>query len=427
MRISTSQIFDSGARGIGRNQVDLFKLQNQLSTGRKILTSEDDPIASAQVLVLTQSKEVSAQFLKNQSDAQGKLNIVESQVASASDLLQNVRDRLVQAGSTSLSNSDRSYIAQELEARFSELMGIANAQDGSGNYLFSGYQGAVIPFSATASGVAYQGDDGQRLLQVDASRQMATNVTGKELFEAVRNGNGVFATSTGGNAGGGNTGTGVIDQGSVKNLAAWNSGINDSTLWSNTPPIGVEIGFAVNGATGELEYSLYEVGVGAPISGPNQFVPGQSIDLMNGATNLGISVVIKGQPSAGDTFAVTPSTNQSIFTTLRNAINALTQGVGGGNTPTEYVNDLAGGLQNIDQALENVNKVRSTVGSNLKELDSLANSGEDLQLQYTSSLSALQDLDYAQAITDMSKKMMQLEAAQLSFKQISQLSLFNIL
>ena len=139
MRVSTSQIFDSGARGIGRNQSDLFKLQNQLSTGRKVLTPEDDPVAAAQALVLTQSKAVSSQFLKNQDDARGKLSIAETQVAAVGDLLQSVREKLVQAGSTVLSNSDRSSIAQELEGRFSELLGIANGQDGSGSYLFSGY------------------------------------------------------------------------------------------------------------------------------------------------------------------------------------------------------------------------------------------------------------------------------------------------
>lgn len=424
MRISTSQIFDSGARGIGRNQVDLFKLQNQLSTGRKVLTPEDDPIASAQALVLTQSKEVSAQFLRNQSDAQGKLSIVESQVGAVGDLLQNVRERLVQAGSTTLTNSDRSYIAQELEARFSELMGIANSQDGSGNYLFSGYQGAVKPFSTTASGIAYQGDDGKRLLQVDASRQMATNVSGKELFEAIRNGNGNFVTSAATTGAGApvNTGSGVIDEGSVTDQTKWSAALASY-------PGGVQIKFSVVG--GVTSYQLFDNPAGTTAyTAPQTYTPGQSIKLERTtapASDFGASLAISGQPANNDAFTVTPSTNQSAFTTLRNAINTLTSGIGGVYTSTEYSNRLAEGLTDIDQALENVNKIRSTVGSNLKELDSLTNSGEDLQLQYASSLSALQDLDYTQAITEMSKKQLQLEAAQLSFKQISQLSLFSIL
>jgi len=434
MRISTSQIFDSGARGIGRNQFELFKLQNQMSTGRKVLTPEDDPIAAAQALVLTQTKEVSSQFLKNQGDAQGKLGVVDNQLTAVSNLLQNVRERIVQAGNTTLSNSDRSFIAQELEARFSELLGIANGQDGSGNYLFSGYQGTVKPFSVNAAGAQYLGDSGKRLLQVDGSRQLATNVSGKELFEAIRSGNGTFVTSTNGNSGGGiNQGTAVIDQGSVSNLSAWNSTLADPTLWTSlsaTPPVSPEIEIRFTDVLGVMNYELFEVGVATPISGPNPYVSGQSIDLKNGAVSLGGAVVIEGQPVVGDSFRVKPSTNESVFTTLRSTIDAIGGGVGsvaGGNSSTEFVNALAGRLQQIDQALDNVNKTQSTVGSNLKELDSLGNSGEDMQLQYAASLSALQDLDYTKAITDMAKKQMQLEAAQLSFKQTSQLSLFSIL
>lgn len=424
MRISTAQIFNSGASGIGRNQSDLFKLANQMATGRKVLTPEDDPIASAQALVLTQSSAVTQQFLKNQSDALGKLNIVESQVASVGDLLQSVRERLVQAGSTTLSNSDRAYITTELEARFSELMGIANSQDGEGNYLFSGYQGAVKPFSATTSGAAYQGDSGLRLLQVGAARQMATNVTGNQLFEAVRSGNGSFVTSAATTGAGApvNTGSGIIDQGSVSDPGKWTAALA-------AYPGGVQIKFSV--AAGVTSYQLFDSPAGTTAyTAAQAYTPGQSIKLERTtapASDFGAAVVVSGQPANGDAFTIAPSTNQSIFTSLRSAISTLTSGIGGAYTSTEYSNRLAESLGSIDQGLENVNKVRSTVGSSLKELDSLSSSAEDLKLQYASSVSSLQDLDYTKAITDISQKKLQLEAAQLSFKQISQLSLFSIL
>lgn len=350
--------------------------------------------------------------------------MVEGSLEALGNLLQNVRERIVQAGNTTLGNADRSYIAQELEARFSELMGIANAQDGTGNYLFSGYQGAVTPFAMTATGAQYFGDDGQRLLQVDASRQLATNVAGSELFEKIRNGNGAFVTATGGNGIGINQGSGVIDQGSVTNQSSWNAAVNAGYGQ-------LEIRFSVAG--GVTQYEIFDGG-GTSLSGaPVNFVDGQSIPLAKTtapAQDFGASVVITGQPANGDTFTISPSANQSIFATLRSTIDMLKTGVGsvaGGNSSTEFVNALAGNLKNIDQSLENVSRVRSTVGSGLKEIDALANDGEDKQLQYDSSLSALQDLDYAKAITEMSKKQLQLEAAQLSFKQTSQLSLFNIL
>lgn len=415
MRVSTAQIFDASNRGMGRNQVDLLKLQSQMASGRKMLSPSDDPIASAQALVLTQSKEVSAQYLRNQGAAESRLGLLEGQIGAVGDLMQYVREKVVQAGNTTLSNADRGFIAKDLEAQFSELLGIANAQDGTGSYLFSGYQGAVRPFSVTDTGASYAGDDGQRLLQVEASRQMSTSVSGSELFERIRNGNGTFVTETTST----NQGTASIDRGGVTNLGAWNQGL--STVAEIT------ISFSINAAN-QTSYTLFAAD-GTTMDGPLPFTSGQSIPLKNGATDLGASVTISGAPADSDTFSVKPSTDQSIFTTLRNTITMLTQGIGSpsGTTSTDYANKLAANLLDIDQAMENVLKVHTSIGSRLNELDSLGNAGADLQLQYESSLSSLQDLDYAKAISEMAQKQMQLEAAQLSFKQISQLSLFSML
>lgn len=427
MRISTAQIFDAGFKGINRNQYEVFRLQNQLSTGRRVLTPQDDPIAAAQALVLTQAQTVSEQHLTNQEDAQNKLGVAENQLNALGDLLQSVREKMVQAGSTTLSNADRQYIVQELEARYSELLGIANAQDGAGSYLFSGYQGAVRPFAETQTGAQYYGDDGERLQQIGAARQIPTNVSGSDLFMTVPTGNGNFSTSTGGNTGGGiNQGSAVIDQGSVADLGAWRSAVNNGYG-------ALEIRFSVSGST--TQYEIFSGSPAASISAsPINFVPGQSIPLIDTvaspAVDIGASVVVTGAPADGDTFSIAASTNQSIFTTLRDTINTLKSGIGSvvnGNSSTEYVNDLARNMQNLDQAMENVTKVRATVGSYLRELDSLHSSAEDMSLQYQMSLSALQDLDYTKAITEMSQKTTQLEAAQLSFKQTSQLSLFSIL
>ena len=63
----------------------------------------------------------------------------------------------------------------------------------------------------------------------------------------------------------------------------------------------------------------------------------------------------------------------------------------------------------------------------MNEIESLASLNENLSLQYQQNLSDLQDLDYAKAISDLTRKQVDLEAAQQSFSRISQLSLFNYL
>lgn len=444
MRISTNLLHDAGLYGVQSNHASLYKLQNQLSTGRRVLTPEDDPVAAAQALVVTQTKGVVTQHLENQSAARSQLALVEGTLSSVGDLLQDVRERVIQAGNSTLTYNDRSYIATELESRYQDLLGLANTSDGAGQFMFSGYQGAVRPFVETsiagfpvsADPVRYNGDDGERLLQVGPSRQIATNLSGNDIFMNIKSGNGTFTTGVGGNDGGGtilppnsayNQGTALIDAGSVL----------DPGLWQSAADIhgSLRIEFSVVGTT--TTYQIYDAANQALLATPATFVPGQAIELEQTQTNpplttdpakFGAQVTVSGEPADGDTFTIAPSAAQSVFQTINNLIRLLRQPVGAAPVSvTEYTNRLGAELTNLDRGLDSINGGRADVGARLKELDSLTSLSSDLEVQHSATLSELEDLDYAAAISDFTRKQLQLEAAQKSFAQISRLSLFDIL
>ena len=439
MRISTSQIYDNGVRGILNNQSSLYKLQDHISAERRVLTPEDDPVAAAQALVVTQSQMVNAQHADNQKTATGQLGLVDSQLSALNTLIGHVRERVIQAGNTAtLTNSDRKAIATELEARLGELLGIANSQNGAGDYLFSGYRGATLPFAidATTSAYAYYGDDGERLLQVSASRQMAVSVAGSDLFMAPRSGNGSFVTATGGSgAGVVNQGSGLIDSGSVLDPQQWQSALN-SFAWQDATQPGFRIQFT--SATTYQLYDLADAAFATPLlTVPGTFTPGSAIPLVTNtpAANFGAQVVIKGQPNAGDTFTIEPSSSRSVFQTMQDLIKTLETPVVASGTPsgplsytaTELSNALSAQLANLDQVSSNVSRIQSIVGTNMNELDSLSSTSSDLDIQYQSTLKDLVGLDYVKALSDYTKQQINLEAAQKSFVQISGLSLFNYL
>ncbi|HEY5763858.1 MAG TPA: flagellar hook-associated protein 3, partial [Rhodocyclaceae bacterium] len=144
--------------------------------------------------------------------------------------------------------------------------------------------------------------------------------------------------------------------------------------------------------------------------------------------DLGVSLVINGTPADGDSFAVQASTPQSLFDTVKNLANvAATPVPGGASGNTLYTGSLGEGLSALDRALDSVLEVRATTGTRLKELDALGESSADLDLQYTGRVSELQDLDYAAALSDFTRRQVQLEAAQRSFVQTARLSLFNFI
>jgi flagellar hook-associated protein 3 FlgL len=86
---------------------------------------------------------------------------------------------------------------------------------------------------------------------------------------------------------------------------------------------------------------------------------------------------------------------------------------------------MQGGLGELDTLLGGLSMARANIGSGLKGIEQQTSVIEDTVLNLKTTLSSVEDLDYASAITKMNQQMLSLEAAQSSFAKISQLNLFN--
>lgn len=194
MRISTNTIYQTATSKLGDLQSSQAKLQQQIATGRRILSPSDDPIAAARALEVSHEQEVNKSFADTRKTAELKLNTLETNLTSITNLLVAAQSTLVGAGNGSLSNTERKVIGTELQGSLEALIGLANTQDASGNYIYSGFKSSTPTYTATATGATYNGDSQQQLLQVDPQRQMPVNVTGDSLFPGGVND--VFATLT---------------------------------------------------------------------------------------------------------------------------------------------------------------------------------------------------------------------------------------
>jgi flagellar hook-associated protein 3 FlgL len=420
-------IYSAGLASIQKQTASLLHTQQQVASGRRILTPADDPVAAARALEVEQAQNTNALYQNNQKAAGESLGLEEGRLVSAGDLIRNVRTLAVQGGGGALSDRDRRSIAAELRQRFDELLGLANATDGSGQHLFSGYMGDTTPFSGTvATGVVYAGDEGQRQQQVSASRQIAVSDSGNDIFMRIRNGNGSFATS----ATASNVGSGVIDAGTVTDPALWDAAGNgkDFTIVfavsAAVPPVTTYD--IVDNVSGDSLLTGAAPGA-APL--PRVFTPGQAIVLKNQgaepAFDYGAQLVISGSPADGDTFDVDASSSQSLFATLGDLIDALESGTNTTSGNALLANRIGSALSNLDQAQDNLLRVRAAIGSRLNEIEALASAGEGLDLNYEETLSRLRDVDYAAAITQLTQEQGYLEAAQKSFLKVTDLSLFN--
>jgi flagellar hook-associated protein 3 FlgL len=499
MRLSSSTIFDNNVAGMGQQQSLMLKTQQQISTGRRILSAADDPAAAAQALVVSQSDSANTQYTSNRNAAQSSLALAESTLQSVTNLLQAVKSTAVNAGNASLSNSDRASLATQLNSQLQDLVGLANSTDGAGNYLFSGFQSGTRPFVNTPAGMSYFGDNGQRNVQISASRQVPSSESGADVFMRIKNGNGTFVAQ----AGAANVGNGIINTGSVLNpaavtgdsytiafggltsqAAAGNTGtgaISPPTVTSQAAVTGNDYNVAFTVSAGVTTYNVTNTTTGVPVAGmaAQPYVSGQNIsfdglqfNIKDGVTPFvtgdtftvtspgytvtdtttatqvvpattgrlpyvdgqaisfgGVQVAIQGIPAKGDTFSVAPSANESIFKTISDLVATLktataTPANGGG---TRLANSLSHALTSLDNSLNNVLTVRSSLGSRLSEISSLQTMGDSLGLQYKQTLSQLQDVDMTKAISDLTQQKMGLQAAQQSFAAVSTLSLFSYL
>lgn len=188
MRISTIQAFNNGVSGIGRNYSSVIRTQEQISSGQRILTPADDPVASVRLLQLEQQQALLSQYKDNLTAAKNSLTQEETTINSINTVLQRIRELAVQGGGGALSVSDRQSIAKELEQREGELLNLMNSRNARGEYLFAGFLGKTEPFVRNPDGTySYFGDEGQRSLQVAGSTTVAINDNGKRLFEDVLN------------------------------------------------------------------------------------------------------------------------------------------------------------------------------------------------------------------------------------------------
>lgn len=413
MRISTIQAFNNGVVGIQRNYADVTRTQEQISTGNRILTPADDPVASVRLLQLEQQQNILSQYDNNLSAANSSLTQEESTLNSVTNILQRVRELTVQAGNGALSQTDRQAIGSELGERENELLSLMNSRNARGEYLFSGFQGKTPPFARNADGsYTYNGDEGSRKLQIASSLELQINDNGQEVFENAINASRLSLSSA------------------PPAPATALSGmlVEDEVAFANFPVAGIAVAFT---DPDPLNYTI------TMLSPPGTVTAGRLGSKLDTLVHFsGAAFYVNGAPPAGTVFTITgPDANPATpppnkvgilntIATLRQVLNSAINTPQGGRDVRDAV---AAGLTNLDNNLGTVLQARGQVGARLNIIESTQTDNEDVTLINKSVQADLRELDYAEALSRLSSQTVVLEAAQKSYVKVASLNLFNLL
>lgn len=197
MRVSTSQIYDIATISMRNSQNAVIKTQEQIATGKRILTPADDPVAATTILQIKEDLARTQQFNKNIDVAENNLALEETTLKAVMSLTQRMQELAVAAGNTAvMTSADYQAFASEVESRMQELLSLQNTRNASGQHIFAGYQGDTQPFVLDAEGrVSYHGDEGQLRLQASATVTVAVSDSGRRLFMDIPSAHNTFVTS----------------------------------------------------------------------------------------------------------------------------------------------------------------------------------------------------------------------------------------
>ena len=432
MRISSSLLSQIGLNTMLAQQKKLSDTQIQIATGRRILAPSDDPYGSARTLDLKESISMNEQYLYNSAQIQNRLGLEEGTVDGIENALQRVRELTINANNGSQTVETRRIIRSEIEQLLKQVVALSNTADANGEFLFSGYQGYTQPFESDGlGGFNYYGDDGQRFLKVGTSTTVAMSDSGTATFLEIKNGNGKFQTKDNPD----NQGGGIIDPGTVSGVY-----VADNYRISFLPPNSNRLNepveyYVLDGSNNIIEPSA-QAGTSEAdfIAGGFAAIQYEDGAVIQGLDKLGVKLNIKGTPTAEagpplrqDSFTISPSNNQSMFSTIQNLINTLGMQQQGTADLSEFHNAMNRNIVDLDQSLGNLLDIRASIGARLNTLDKQVEINETFSLQLNTTLSEIQDLDYSEAVTRLNLQLVGLQAAQNAYTKVQGLSLFNFL
>ncbi|MBA6382177.1 flagellar hook-associated protein FlgL [Colwellia sp. BRX10-6] len=405
MRVSTAQFYLQSSQQMSQKSSDVNDQMAYLSSGKRVLTAKDDAISYSTLAGYNNDLANIEKYKRNITMAESHNNIQEIVFAGVEDILNNIKDQMLQANNGAMTDVDIQAIAKQTRNSFEQILELANSQNANGDYIFSGFKTDQQPFSQHVDGsVSYSGDSGVRELQIAKNIKIPTNQTGDATFLKVDNPIGDFTANYTSNTSG---------------VALASANVTDRGTY-NTSAMPHDYTFTVDALTNDLTVTDVNGNIAFPVAPatPAPHLAGQTISFD------GIEVTLSGNPLPGDSFTMSEQENVSIFETINDAISWMENSAVSTNLEQHQV-DYNTLLDQFNSAMTHITSKRVDSGVRLQVLESQQSRHLDMELNLSSGKSNIEDLDFAKAISEFEQSKIALQASQQAFTKVQGLTLFN--
>ncbi|MCS3455460.1 flagellar hook-associated protein FlgL [Aeromonas rivuli] len=398
MRITTNMMYNRGLSSLSAAAERQNTAYEQLYSGDKFKTAGQDPSGMSQKMALTKEIDLFQQYGVNGSLLENSLGHEETILSSLNDAMLSAQTLMQKANDSALSQTDRESVAKELEGLQQQMFDLMNSKNSQGEYIFGGNQSKTQPFVKDPSGnYVFQGDTGQREIQVSSTVRIPANDSGLDLFETVPTRRTASADTA-------DIQVKVGAQGQFDNFYRTNY---DSALASNKYTVTTVAGVPDS-------YQITDVGGNVLQNG--DYVAGEDINF-NGLT-LNLS---QGAGTVQE-FSLDQPKNDNILNGISDFLGAL-------RDPNLSNDDFQLRSQDAQAHLGNARQRMDTglgaLGGRMNSLEQVMSSNTGLDTLNQQARAKVSEIDLYEVISTLSKENAAMSASQQAFSNISKLTLFD--
>ena len=447
-RVGTANMYDNSIRNVSARQTSLVNLQENLTSGKRVVRASDDPVSAAQAeRALTRISRIQTEqrALENQRNAIAQ---AESTMGDAIGLVQEARQLMVSAGNGTLTSKDRATIANQLQSLRDQLTAVANRTDTNGIPLLGALGSAQSPFMGPLNSTPDYLFAGQAGQTASDGVTLPNTLDGDSafMFDAKRDGSFHAAITPG-------TSTVIVPGATTPSVPAMGQPnralttsaitVAEGTNFNKNPATGLAYTYSVSFSNVTLDpatntlSATYNVSSTDPAFVPpaaqtlnpikigekgefniNGLPPGMSMKVTTLPTKA-VDGTITLSPANGDTINISPQA--SVFSVIDKAIAEIKA------APNSNVAAQASGqaLANIDIGLERMSNIRSYAGELLNRADRITGDQSKRSEQLEADRSRAEDLDMIKGISDFQNQQTGYQAALQTYASVQKLSLFN--